>query len=74
MRHQRDLRHRTGLDLHFGLRVFAGADLGLVRAPLLHQLVHQLHAHINGFGGGALQVRIKRGVDAQRVIVQLALR
>ncbi len=39
---------------------------------LIDLLVHQLHAFVDGFGGGALQVGIDGGVDPQRLLVQLA--
>jgi hypothetical protein len=35
---------------------------------LADKLVHVLHADLDGFGGGALEVRIERGVDSKALV------
>ena len=70
--HQRHLRHGAGLDPGFGLRILARADFDFVGPPFFHLLVHQLHARVHRLGGGALEVRVERGVHAIGMIVQLA--
>ena len=36
-----------------------------------NQVVDILHAGVHRFGGGALQFRVERGVDAERVVAKL---
>ena len=70
---QRHLRHGTVLDLDLGFGGLAGAGFDLLGAPLDHLLVDQLHAFVDGFGGGLLQVGVNGGVDAQGLLIQVVI-
>ena len=51
----------------------SGGRLALETPLLADQLVHLLHTVANGFAGGALQVRIERGVHAERARLKIGI-
>ncbi len=70
---ERHLRHGPVLHRGLDLGVLSLPNLGLPGAHLDDLRVHQLHAFIDGFGSGALQVGIDGGVNPQRLLVEVVL-
>ena len=64
-----NLRLRTLLD--FGFEFLSNFDF--LRTQLLDLIVDQLDSHLDRLRGGFLQIRIKRRVDAVRLVVQIVL-